>query len=173
MAIVKKKKKEEPTLPAKYHDQADRAVRFQVIGQFYEERYKGERSSITQQIEADPTVTAEQGKSLRWPHGLWRAQERTNYAVDTAKIAEAMTGENPRLTLYSLLALVKKFDVPALQAIIPDAVSEDEPTGSIVMQANAEYKAAIISEVEEHEKIWAEFRGDPEPEEVETPVAVG
>lgn len=155
MPIVKPKAKPEVQLPAPLLEQAHQALFFQVVSQYHEQQYKDAKSELFTIIAADGSgVTLEVGKSLRFPGGLLRWQGRSNFAVNTDAIAEAVHAN--KVSIEAVLSCVGKFNAESLASLLPNAVSEADPTEFGVMQATPDYKQQIIARIEENDRILTE-----------------
>ena len=139
-------------------EQARAALYYQIVSTYHAEKYDEMKKAFFGLIANSEDVTLEVAKSLRFQDGLVRWQSRANYEVDREAVVEAV--RKGKLALETLLACVSRFNQEALAALVPEAVKEGKPTEFGVMQANPEYKQAVIARIEEQDRQLAAMQAE-------------
>jgi hypothetical protein len=169
---IARKKPPKPTLPEALAEDARLALYYAVVSQYHEQKYRDIKSAFFERVANCDDVTLVVGESLKFSDGLVRWQSRANPITDSDALVEAVHAG--KLTIETLVALVKSWDAKAVSALFPSAVSEVKPCPGVndegckgaecarcegagevstatefgVMQANSEYKARVIRDIE-------------------------
>jgi len=146
-----KRKGDQPTgpdHPVEFQERVTKAFTLQQIRDKYDDAFKGEKTLIVGYLENNEDgVEVTQGKALKVENGQLIYTSRDNWKIDTDAIAAMITkGE---LTVMTLLQ-ISSINATKLKTMIGEAkflkVATNEPTESLTMKADADFKAAIDRE---------------------------
>lgn len=146
MAI--KRKGQDPTgpdHPAEFQNHVTKAFTLQQIRDKYDGAFKDEKEWIVGYLENNEDgVEVTQGKALKVEHGQLIYTSRDNWKIDVDKIQEMVL--DGTLTLTTLLQIAS-INAKKLKDMLGEAkfakVATNEPTESLTMKADAEFKTEI------------------------------